>query len=130
MPSATPLSVFIADDSMPVAEMLRELISDPGRIEVVGHADSEADAIAGLRRLKPDVVVLDLQLKTGSGTDVIRAVRAMPELAKMNVIVMSNHTSPQLKAGCMELGANAYFDKVKELSELTTALERLAQSRA
>jgi len=130
MPSATPLSVFIADDSMPVAEMLRELISDPGRIEVVGHADSEADAIAGLRRLRPDVVVLDLQLKTGSGTDVIRAVRAMPELAKMNVIVMSNHTSPQLKAGCMQLGANAYFDKVKELSELTTALERLAQSRA
>ena len=72
--------------------------------------------------------MLDLQLGTGSGTDVIRAVRATPELAKMRVIVMSNHTSPQLKAGCMELGANSYFDKVKELPDLTQALNTLADA--
>ena len=128
MPRTTPLSVFIADDSAPVAEMLRELITEPGRIEVVGQADSEADTIIALRRLKPDVVVLDLQLKTGPGTDVIRAVRASPELAGMRVIVMSNHTSPHLKAGCMELGANAYYDKVKELPALARMLEELASS--
>ena len=128
MPRTTPLSVFIADDSAPVAEMLRELITEPGRIEVVGQADSEAGTIEALRRLKPDVVVLDLQLKTGSGTDVIRAVRASPELAGMRVIVMSNHTSPHLKAGCMELGANAYYDKVKELPALARMLEELASS--
>jgi DNA-binding NarL/FixJ family response regulator len=128
MPRTTPLSVFIADDSAPVAEMLRELITEPGRIEVVGQADSEAGTIEALRRLKPDVVVLDLQLKTGSGTDVIRAVRASPELAGMRVIVMSNHTSPHLKAGCMELGANAYYDKVKELPALARMLEELAGS--
>jgi len=126
MPRTTPLSVFIADDSAPVSEMLEELITDPGKIEVIGHADSEADAIAGIRRLKPDVVVLDLQLKTGSGTDVIRAIRASPELAHMSVIVISNHTSPHLKAGCLELGANGYFDKVKELPNLTAELRRLA----
>jgi DNA-binding NarL/FixJ family response regulator len=128
MPRATPLSVFIADDSAPVAEMLRELITDPGRIEVVGQADSEVDTIAGLRQLKPDVVVLDLQLKTGSGTDVIRAVRASPELAHMQVIVISNHTAPQLKAGCLDLGANGYYDKVKELPNLTQALRQLADA--
>jgi DNA-binding NarL/FixJ family response regulator len=126
MTREAPLSVFIADDSAPVAEMLRELITEPGRIEVVGQADSEASTIDGLRRLKPDVVVLDLQLKSGSGTDVIRAVRATPELAKMRVIVMSNHTSPQLKAGCLELGANEYYDKVKELPNLAQELQRLA----
>lgn len=124
-----PLSVFIADDSAPVAEMLTELITEAGRIEVVGRAGSEADAIAGIQRLKPDVVVLDLQLKTGSGTDVIRAVRAVPDLSKTRLIVISNHTSPQLKAGCIELGANAYYDKVKELSLLTTELTRLADAR-
>ena len=125
-----PLSVFIADDSDPIAEMLTELITEPGRIEVVGRADSEADSIAGIRRLKPDVVVLDLQLKTGSGTDVIRAVRAIPELASTKVMVMSNHTSPQLKAGCLNLGANAYYDKVKEITALTAELSRLADAAA
>ena len=126
----SPLAVFIADDSAPVAEMLKELVSDPGRIEVIGVADCEEDAIAEIRRLKPDVVVLDLQLKTGSGTCVIRAVRASREFAAVQLIVISNHTSPQLKAGCLDLGANGYFDKVKELAELTTELARLADAKA
>jgi len=128
MPRKTPLAVFIADDSAPVAEMLRELITQPGHIEVVGQADSEEGTLAALRELKPDVVVLDMQLKTGSGADVIRAIRAAPELSKLTVMVLSNHTSPQLKAGCLELGANGYFDKVKELPELSNELRRLADS--
>jgi len=130
MPRKNPLSVFIADDSPPVADMLKELIADPGRIEVVGVADTQHAAIEGVKALKPDVVVLDLQLKTGSGTEVIRAVRRSPELAGTRVIVISNHTSPQLKAGCLELGASEYFDKVKELHALTAELNRLADGEA
>ena len=130
MPAKRPLAVFIADDSEPVAEMLKELITDPGRIEVVGMAESQDSAIADIGRLKPDVVVLDLQLKSGSGTDVIRAVRASAELAATRVIVISNHTAPQLKAGCLELGADDYFDKVKELANLAEELHRLADARA
>jgi DNA-binding NarL/FixJ family response regulator len=129
MPQKPPLAVFIADDSRPVADMLRELITAPGKIEVVGVADSQESAISEIRRLKPDVVVLDLQLSTGSGTEVIRQVRAAPELSGVNIMVISNHTSPQLKAGCLQLGATAYYDKVKELPALSAELERLAASR-
>lgn len=125
-----PLRVLIADDSEPVAEMLRELVSEPGRIEVVGTADTDARVIAEIRRLAPDAVVLDLQLATGSGADVIRAVRADPALGATRLIVTSNHISPQLRAGCLALGADAYFDKVKELTELTARLRVLAQEKA
>jgi len=125
-----PLRVLIADDSEPVAEMLRELVSEPGRIEVVGTADTDARVLAEIRRLAPDAVVLDLQLATGSGADVIRAVRADPALGATRLIVTSNHTSPQLRAGCLELGADAYFDKVKELGQLTARLRVLAQEKA
>jgi DNA-binding NarL/FixJ family response regulator len=125
-----PLRVLIADDSPPVAEMLRELISDAGRIEVVGTADSEATAMHAIRTLAPDAVVLDLQLKGGSGTEVIRAVRADAGLASTCLLVTSNHTSPQLKAGCLELGAEAYFDKVKELTALAARLGALAEEKA
>ena len=129
MPKLRPLAVFIADDSPPVAEMLGELITDPGRIEVVGTAGAQDEVIAAIRRLKPDVVVLDLQLENGSGTEVIRAVRASPELAGVRILITSNHTSPQLKAGCLELGASDYFDKVKELPQLAAELARLADGR-
>jgi DNA-binding NarL/FixJ family response regulator len=124
-----PLRVFIADDSQPIAEMLTQLLSDPGRIEVVGVGETESATMDSIRRLKPDVVVLDLQLKTGSGTDVIRAVRADPSLAFLRLLVTSNHTSPQLKAGCLALGAEAYYDKVKELGELAAKLAELASAR-
>ena len=124
-----PLTVFIADDSEPVAEMLTELIRDPGRIEVVGVGGTEQGTIASIRAMRPDVVVLDLQLGTGSGTNVIRAVRASAELAGIRLLVTSNHTSPQLRAGCMELGADAYFDKVKELGALTARLAGFAAEK-
>jgi len=130
VPGALPLRVLIADDSKPVAEMLCELISEAGRIEVVGTADSEASTLAAIRGLAPDAVVLDLQLRDGSGTDVIRAVRADAGLAAIHLLVTSNHTSPPLKAACLEMGAQAYFDKVKELAGLAARLAALADAKA
>jgi CheY-like chemotaxis protein len=124
-----PLRVLIADDSRPVAEMLTELLTEPGRIEVVGVGESESGTLESIRSLRPDVVVLDLQLGTGSGTEVIRAVRSDPDLASLEIFVTSNHTAPQLKKGCLELGANAYFDKVKELGELAARLASLANAK-
>lgn len=123
------LRVFIADDSQPIAEMLTELIACPGRIEVIGVGATEAAAIDSIRRMRPDVVVLDLQLKGGSGTNVIRAVRADSDLAAVRLVVTSNHISPQLRAGCLELGADGYFDKVKELGALTARLGELAAAK-
>jgi len=124
-----PLRVFIADDSQPIVEMLTELISEPGKVEIVGVGATESAAIEAIRTLQPDVVVLDLQLKVGSGANVIRAVRANRELAAVRIVVTSNHTSPQMRAGCLELGANDYFDKVKEIGALTARITRLAAER-
>ena len=124
-----PLRVFIADDSRPVADMLTELLAAPGRIEVIGVGETEAAAIEAIRTLKPDVVVLDLQLATGSGTNVIRAVRADAGLAGVRLVVTSSHTSPQLRQGCLQLGADEYFDKVKELAALSDRLSQMAEAR-
>lgn len=121
-----PLRVLIADDSTPVAEMLRELLEQPGRVEVVGWADAEDATLEAVSRTKPDVVILDLQLRTGSGTEVIRALRADARMAAVKILVTSNHVSPQLRAGCLRLGADGYFDKVKELQQLAEAIDRLA----
>ena len=125
-----PLKLVIADDSRPVAEMLRELLTDPGRVEIVGVSDSEATTLEAIRGLAPDAVVLDLQLRTGSGTDVIRGVRSDPSIAATRLIVTSNHTSPQLRAGCLELGADGYFDKVKELGALADRVRAMADEKA
>jgi DNA-binding NarL/FixJ family response regulator len=124
-----PLRVLIADDSKPIADMLTELISERGRVEVVGVGESEDGVMRAIRELKPDVVVLDLQLAAGSGTDVIRAVRADPALRPTRLLVTSNHVSPPMRAGCIELGADHFFDKVKELEALARRIGELADAR-
>jgi CheY-like chemotaxis protein len=85
--------------------------------------------VEAIRRLAPDVVILDLQLRTGSGTDVIRSVRGDPGLARTRLVVTSNHISPQLRAGCLALGADAFLDKVKELTQLAPLLERFLREK-
>lgn len=127
--SAAPLTVFIADDSEMVAEMLTELLSASGRIQVVGTGATEDAAIQSIQSMKPDVVVLDLQLKAGSGANVIRAVRARRELAGTKLMVTSNHTAPQLKASCLQLGADGYYDKAKEIGELARRLGQMAEEK-
>jgi DNA-binding NarL/FixJ family response regulator len=127
---AGPLRVLIADDSAPIAEMLTELLSEQGRIEVVGTGDSEAGVMKAIRDLRPDVVVLDLQLASGSGTDVIKAVRADPALAPTCLLVTSNHVSAPMRAGCMQLGADDFYDKVKELAALARKIGEIADARA
>jgi DNA-binding NarL/FixJ family response regulator len=123
------LTVFIVDDSPPVAEMLAELAAGSGAVEVVGVGDSEHAALDGIRRLRPDVVVLDLQLHAGSGANVIRAVRSDPALDAVRLLVTSNHAAAQMRAGCLALGADGYFDKVKELEALGAKLAELASAR-
>ena len=122
-----PLRVFIADDSPPVAEMLTELIALPGRVEVVGIGRTEASTIESVRALKPDVGVLAMQLKEGTGTNVIKAIRTDPSLASVRIVVASNYTNPQLREGCIDLGANHYFDKVKELGALARCVQGMGQ---
>lgn len=129
-PAVRSLKVYIADDSPPVAEMLTALISAPGRVEIIGIGETEAAAIESIRTLQPDVVVLDLQLGAGSGTNVIRAVRARQELSHVRLVVTSNHDSAAMRAGCLELGADDYFDKVKQLDELTRRIGELADAKA
>jgi DNA-binding NarL/FixJ family response regulator len=123
-----PLRVLIADDSKTIAEMLAELLAQQGRVEVVGSAESETDAVRAIRDLRPDVVVLDLQLAEGSGTGVIRAVRADPAMARTRIFVTSNHVSAPMRAGCLELGADDFYDKVKELDALAARISEMARA--
>lgn len=127
--SPTALAVYIADDSAPIAEMLTELLADGARVRVVGTGATQDAALGDIRRLAPDVVVLDLQLASGSGTEVIRAVRGDAGLAGVRLLVTSNHDSPQLRAGCLALGADGYFDKVKELGALVERVQALARDK-
>lgn len=123
-----PLQVFLVEDSPIIRERLTESLSTPGRIEVVGHADTEHGAVAALKSTEWDVLVLDLQLKQGTGLGVLKAlVGAKPAGAK--VIVLTNYAIPQFRDRSVALGADFFFDKSREYYRVKSVLEDLAASR-
>lgn len=101
--------------------MLRErveaiLASIPGAI-ACGHAASAPEAIAGIQAAKPDVVVLDIQLESGNGFDVLRAVGSTSA-----VYVLTNFANDAYRRKAESLGARGFFDKSTEFERLRQAL--------
>ena len=120
--NALPLRVLLVEDSPLIRERLAESLSDPGRIEITGQADAEDTAIALVGDNDWDVLVLDLQLKRGTGLAVLRALVARrPPNSK--VIVLTNYAFPQYRAKSLALGADFFFDKAREYHRVRDVLE-------
>jgi two-component system, chemotaxis family, protein-glutamate methylesterase/glutaminase len=117
------LRVLIVDDSRFIRDILISLCSSMPRLEVVGEAANGLEAIAAIRKLKPDVVTLDIRMPRLSGIEVLKAMKA--EGIDSLVIVLSSSTDEiYLKKG-LDLGAKYVFDKGTELDKAIEVLRRL-----
>ncbi|MBS0320878.1 MAG: response regulator transcription factor [Proteobacteria bacterium] len=129
MKSATTLRVVLVEDSPIIRERLVESLTATGRIEVVGEADSETSAVAALSSGAWDAVILDLQLKQGTGLGVLKALSdGRPDGAK--VIVLTNYAIPQYRDRSLALGADYFFDKSREYDRVRNVLEEMADARS
>ena len=119
MKSPTARKVFIVDDSPLIRSGLRDLLADIDDVTIVGEAENPAEAIDAILKLKPTCVVLDFQLRGGTGVDVLRAVHPVaPDIAFM---VLTNHATPQYKRLCLGAGAKWFFDRI-ELAKIKDAV--------
>jgi DNA-binding NarL/FixJ family response regulator len=114
--------VFLVEDFAPVRHRLIELLTEIEGVEVVGEADSPADAIGGILDTRPDWVVLDFQLLGGTGVDVLRAVH--PKAPSIKFIVLTNHPNAQYRRTCVESGAGWFFDKSTEFGKIKDVIAR------
>jgi DNA-binding NarL/FixJ family response regulator len=124
------LRVFLVEDSPVIRERLSESISSLAHVEMVGTADTEAQAIAALEQTACDAVVLDLQLKRGHGFNVLRTLRGPTDRPRVTVIVLTNFASSQYRDRSMQMGADYFFDKAREYDRVCDVLEKLALTRA
>jgi DNA-binding NarL/FixJ family response regulator len=117
------MKVLIADDSQVVAERLRTLLSEVIGIEIAGLAGTVPEALHAVRSLRPDVVILDLQIPGGRGMDVLKTIRK--EQPGLTVIVLSNHSHSQYRKKCLENGAHSFLDKSTEFHKVVAVLGEL-----
>ena len=115
--------VYYVEDCVEVrTRVSRELASIDG-IELVGCAERAPEAIACIRRSRPDVVVLDLHLQEGTGMDILRELRNDHQPPLM--IVLTNQSDPTSRERSRKAGARHYFDKSTEFHEFLTILTQL-----
>jgi DNA-binding NarL/FixJ family response regulator len=121
------MTFFIADDSETVRERLIDLLSEVEGAHVIGQAANACDAVEGVRRLQPHVVILDIHMPGGSGIDVLKEIKqgSLPPL----VLMLTNHASPQYRKKCLEWGADFFLDKSRDLECLLTISKSLVRRR-
>lgn len=119
-----PVKVQIVEDLPRVQQLLKSVVEQPGRFEVTGIDDTEHAALQRYGDDPPDVIIVDLNLRQGSGLGVIHAVKRMAGAqAGPLVMVVTNHTMPVLQAACMKAGAHHFLDKSRELPKLRQLLD-------
>jgi DNA-binding NarL/FixJ family response regulator len=122
------LNVFIADDSLILRERLVTMLDELAGINVVGQAQTVAEAMTGIQNLKPDVVILDIRMPDGSGLDVLQSVKQGQ--AAPVVIVLTQYSYPPYRDRCLAAGADYFFDKAAEFTQIPEVLAQLRRGPA
>jgi len=120
------MRVFIADDSIPVVERLADLLEDVPGAQLVGQAGNVPEAVRCIQKVKPDALILDLQMPGGSGLDVLRAIRT--EHPRLFVLICTNYPYPQFREKCLNAGANVFLDKSTEFEKIPDILRGLIEN--
>jgi len=126
---ATP-DIFYVEDDPDYAFILQTAISEVREELTVGIVEDGRDAIEKLKRfseqkVKPKLILLDLNLPGLSGLDVLRTIKEMPFLKYVPVILFSTSDSPKDVKASYEFGANAFVTKPDGYHNLLNCLRTM-----
>jgi DNA-binding NarL/FixJ family response regulator len=119
----TKSRVFLVEDHPVVRHGLTTLIDDEPDLAVCGGAESMKEALAQIRKLKPDVAVIDITLGDGSGLDLIKQVHE--ERPKMPLLALSMHDESVYAERALRAGAKGYIMKKEAMDKVMTAIRKV-----
>lgn len=122
--SDQPIRIVLVDDHLMVREGLRVLLRSEPHITVIGEAANEEAGLMLAKRLLPDVVVLDLDLPDGDGSDVLKRLR--DELPDVRVLILMMYGEHKGLLPLLEAGARGYLTKEATSLELVEAIRVVA----
>jgi DNA-binding NarL/FixJ family response regulator len=111
---AAEIGVLLVEDSPRIAERIRELLTQEAGVRILATVDSESSAIQALRQLPVDLMILDLQLKGGTGFGVLEAAGPKRPLT----IVMTNYAQPQYRERARYFGIEHFLNKAQDFEKL------------
>ncbi len=121
------IRVFISDDHVMFAEGLESLLAGEADFRLVGKAVNAAETLKQVLDLRPDVLLLDINLPDQSGFEVCRTLRA--EAPEVKIMALSMFSEQSYITGMLELGAQGYVLKNTGKEELCMAIKTLAEGK-
>ena len=118
------LRVLLVEDSSLLATRLAELIQRLPDVDLIDTVDSEAEALRTVSSSTPDVLILDLHLRTGSGFGVLRSLER--GAGRPKVIILTNFGLPEYRREAESFGVEAFLDKSRDYYRLPSLLSGFA----
>jgi len=113
--------VLIADDHPVIRSMVRSTLQQHPDFEVCGEAADGAQAVDEAKKLKPDVVVLNISMPVLNGFEAAREIRA--NLPKSAIVILSSHADETFVREAKNIGVRAYVAKTRAGEALVKAVE-------
>ena len=117
--------VLIVEDSKVLVERLRETFATLNNVEVVGAVDEEAGAVEAVKGGNVDAIVLDLQLRIGTGFGVVQRLGS----ERPTIIVFTNYVLPEYERRAKDLGIQYFLNKSADYERLPLLLQELEQKK-
>src|SRR5437879_233027 len=121
------IRIVVVDDHPLFRHGLVQLLNSDDGFSVVGEASSAPEALTLVRKLKPDLVIVDLGLKGPGGLELTKSIRA--EFPKLPVLVLSMHDEPTYAVRSIRAGANGYVTKQDALGSVIVAVREVMDGR-
>lgn len=118
------ITVMITDDHSMIREGLKNLLELDGDIQVIAEAENGEDCLEKLKNVKPDVLLLDINMPKMNGLEVLQNFKTQRK--KVNVLVLTVHNEVEYLMKAVDIGVNGYILKDSGSAELKKAIFSVA----
>lgn len=117
------MKVLLVDDSPLIRQRLSAMLRELDGLDVVGEVDTANEALEALRRLEPDVMIVDIRMPGRSGIGLLEDIKNFAP--QPTIIVLTNYPYVAYRRRCLELGAHYFFDKSTEFDKVLDVLRAM-----
>lgn len=119
------VNLFIVDDHAMMREGLKRMMGSDSRIKVIGEADNGRHMLEKLKKLKCDLLIMDINLPDISGLELIDEVKK--SWPKLPILILSMHNTAKVAKTAFQAGANGYLAKDSYPEKLTDIVRKVAR---
>ncbi len=121
------IKILLADDHQIVIDGVEAMLADHPEFEIVGHANNGKNALQSVSVLKPDVLIMDLDMPVMNG--IVAASELKKKATETKIIILSLHAERSIIQQMIKIGVEGYLLKNSDKEELVNAIRIVSNGK-